>query len=131
MNEALPVNPVALREEVKSNYREVAREPDREYHFHTGRALARRLGYDSVLVEQCRTLRSNRSRGWQPFHSDLSSTAKGRYRPVDIEISSPYDTFGEARGEDEARLSEVYGYTFLAAEAARIEGSSTGTHRSL
>ncbi len=48
------------------------------------------------------------------FHSDLSSTAKGRYRPVDIEISSPYDTFGEARGEDKARLFEVYGYTFLA-----------------
>ena len=33
---------------------------------------------------------------------------------VDIEISPPYDTFGGARGEKNARRFEVYGYTFLA-----------------
>lgn len=33
---------------------------------------------------------------------------------VDIQVSQPYDTFGEARGEKKARLFEVYGYTFLA-----------------
>jgi len=33
---------------------------------------------------------------------------------VDIQISQPYDTFGEARGEKKARLFEVNGYTFLA-----------------
>jgi len=33
---------------------------------------------------------------------------------VDIEVSEPYDTFGKARGEKNARLFEVYGYTFLA-----------------
>jgi hypothetical protein len=33
---------------------------------------------------------------------------------VDIRISQPYDTFGEARGEKKARLFDVYGYTFLA-----------------
>jgi hypothetical protein len=33
---------------------------------------------------------------------------------VDIQISQPYDTFGEARGEKNARLFQVYGYTFLA-----------------
>jgi putative intracellular protease/amidase len=32
----------------------------------------------------------------------------------DIQISQPYDTFGEARGEKKARLFDVYGYTFLA-----------------
>jgi hypothetical protein len=31
----------------------------------------------------------------------------------DIQISQPYDTFGEARGEKKARLFDVYGYTFL------------------
>jgi len=31
-----------------------------------------------------------------------------------IKISSPYDTFGEARGEQKARLFDVYGYTFHA-----------------
>jgi hypothetical protein len=37
---------------------------------------------------------------------------------VGIEISPPYDTFGEARGEPNARRFEVYGYTFLAHKPA-------------
>ena len=44
------VDPVALREEVKNKYREVACNPHGEYHFHTGRRLARRLGYDNAMV---------------------------------------------------------------------------------
>lgn len=44
------VDPVALREEVKGKYREVAINPHGEYHFHTGRRLARHLGYDEALV---------------------------------------------------------------------------------
>ena len=51
MNTELPVDPVALREEVKSKYRDVARNPNGEHHFHTGRPLARRLGYDAALVD--------------------------------------------------------------------------------
>ena len=47
----LAVDPVVLREEVKSKYRDVAINPSGEYHFHTGRPLARRLGYDSRLVD--------------------------------------------------------------------------------
>ena len=39
-----------LREQVKSKYREVATDPAGEHHFHTGRFLARRLGYDDALV---------------------------------------------------------------------------------
>jgi arsenite methyltransferase len=34
-----------LEERVKHMYEEVAREPEREFHFETGRALAERLGY--------------------------------------------------------------------------------------
>ena len=41
----------ALREEVKSKYREVAVDPGGEYHFHTGRYLAARLGYDAEVVD--------------------------------------------------------------------------------
>jgi len=33
---------------------------------------------------------------------------------VDVQISPPYDTFGEAPGEKKARLFSVYGYTFQA-----------------
>ncbi len=51
MSAELPVDPVTLREEVKSKYREVAVDPHGAYHFHTGRRLARRLGYDSVVVD--------------------------------------------------------------------------------
>lgn len=52
MSTELPVDPAALREEVKSKYREVADDPHGEFHFHTGRRLAKRLGYDSAVVDR-------------------------------------------------------------------------------
>jgi SAM-dependent methyltransferase len=51
MSEKLAVDPIFLREEVKSKYRDVASNPTGEYHFHTGRPLAKRLGYDPALVD--------------------------------------------------------------------------------
>lgn len=48
--EVLAVDPSALREEVKNKYRDVANNPHGEYHFHTGRPLAQRLGYDTTVV---------------------------------------------------------------------------------
>ena len=51
MTDPLPVDSSALREEVKIKYREVATEPNRQYHFHTGRPLTRRLGYDAAAVD--------------------------------------------------------------------------------
>src|SRR5580704_185315 len=50
MSDALPVDPGALREEVKTKYRAVAVDPHGGYHFHTGRPLAKRLGYDDAVV---------------------------------------------------------------------------------
>ena len=50
MSEALPVDTVALRDEVKAKYRDVAVNPHGTFHFHTGRPLARRLGYDESVV---------------------------------------------------------------------------------
>jgi SAM-dependent methyltransferase len=52
MSDGLPVDAIALRDEVKSKYREVAVNPRGSYHFHTGRPLARRLGYDETVVAQ-------------------------------------------------------------------------------
>ena len=46
-----PVDAEALREEVKAKYREVAIEPDGDFHFHTGRPLADRLDYDRAIVD--------------------------------------------------------------------------------
>lgn len=48
---SLSVDPLKLREEVKKKYREVALDPGGEHHFHTGRALARHLGYDERMLE--------------------------------------------------------------------------------
>ena len=51
MKPELPVDPGLLREEVMSKYREVATNPHGQYHFHTGRPLAARLGYDTTAVD--------------------------------------------------------------------------------
>jgi SAM-dependent methyltransferase len=51
MSSETPVDPVALREEVKSKYREVAENPHGSFHFHTGRRLARKLDYDMNVVD--------------------------------------------------------------------------------
>jgi arsenite methyltransferase len=45
------VDAEALRAEVQRKYREVATDPTGEHHFHTGRPLARRLGYPSEVVD--------------------------------------------------------------------------------
>jgi arsenite methyltransferase len=50
MTKDLLVDPDALREQVRVKYREVAADPGASFHFHTGRALARRLGYDTDAV---------------------------------------------------------------------------------
>lgn len=47
----LLVEPDELRRQVRDKYREVATEPQRSFHFHTGRALAARLGYDPSKVD--------------------------------------------------------------------------------
>src|SRR4051812_18782478 len=49
-SEELLVDPGALREQVMDKYREVAADPGGSFHFHTGRALAARLGYDDAVV---------------------------------------------------------------------------------
>jgi SAM-dependent methyltransferase len=46
------VDPEDLREQVRLKYRAVATAPEQPYHFHTGRPLAQRLGYDPALVDE-------------------------------------------------------------------------------
>jgi len=46
----LLVDPETLREQVREKYREVAVDPGASFHFHTGRPLARRLGYQDEAV---------------------------------------------------------------------------------
>ena len=49
-NEPL-VNVETLRRQVQDKYRDVALDPHGDHHFHTGRALAARLGYDQTTVD--------------------------------------------------------------------------------
>lgn len=54
MTQAVPVPEVdleALRCEIQKEYADVADDPGRGYHFHTGRPHALRLGYDETLVD--------------------------------------------------------------------------------
>jgi arsenite methyltransferase len=51
MRQDLLVDPVALREQVREKYRQVADDPKATFHFHTGRPLATRLGYDRTRVD--------------------------------------------------------------------------------
>ena len=46
------VDVATLRAEVQAKYREVAQDPTGDYHFHTGRAHARRLGYPPSPLDQ-------------------------------------------------------------------------------
>ena len=45
------VDELELRGEVRDRYAQVAVDPDGEFHFHTGRPLAARLGYDKAVVD--------------------------------------------------------------------------------
>jgi SAM-dependent methyltransferase len=49
--QGVPVDVDQLRAEVQAKYRAVADAPDAEYHFHTGRRLAAKLGYDQRVVD--------------------------------------------------------------------------------
>jgi arsenite methyltransferase len=91
MSKELAVDPVLLREEVKSKYREVAINPCGEYHFHTGRPLARRLGYDPALIDSMPDAAVESFAGVaNPF--SLRSLAQGE-RVVDAGSGGGFDCF--------------------------------------
>ena len=51
MPDTISVDPDALRADVRVKYREVALDPNGDFHFHTGRPLAALLGYPSEVVD--------------------------------------------------------------------------------
>jgi arsenite methyltransferase len=84
------VDSVALREEVKSKYREVARDPNGQFHFHTGRYLARRLGYDEEFVQSLPDVAVESFAGVaNPFA--LRKLSKGE-RVVDVGSGAGFDS---------------------------------------
>jgi arsenite methyltransferase len=87
----IAVDAAALREEVKSKYREVATDPHGTYHFHTGRYLARRLGYDDEFVKSLPDAAVESFAGVaSPFA--LRTLSKGE-RVVDVGSGAGFDSF--------------------------------------
>jgi arsenite methyltransferase len=86
-----PVDPAALREQVREKYREVASDPGRPFHFHTGRRLAALLGYDSDAVAALpdRAVESFAGVG-NPFA--LRALRRGE-RVVDVGSGAGFDSF--------------------------------------
>jgi SAM-dependent methyltransferase len=91
MAEELTVDVESLREQVREKYREVAVEPGAEYHFHTGRPLARKLGYPTTIVDSLpdRAVESFAGVG-NPF--SLRTVASGE-RVVDVGSGAGFDSF--------------------------------------
>jgi len=86
---AVDVN--ALREEVKNKYREVATDPHGKHHFHTGRYLAKHLGYDEDFVASLPDAAVESFAGVaNPF--SLQPLAKGE-RVVDVGSGGGFDSF--------------------------------------
>jgi arsenite methyltransferase len=81
----------ALRDQVREKYRAVATDPAGPFHFHTGRELARRLGYDDDAVSALPDRAVESFAGVaNPFQ--LRRPAPGE-RVVDIGSGAGFDSF--------------------------------------
>jgi arsenite methyltransferase len=80
-----------LEQRVKHMYEEVARDPDREFHFETGRALAERLGYPAAELDRIPAQAIDSFAGVGHF-LDLAAIAPGD-AVLDLGSGSGMDSF--------------------------------------
>jgi SAM-dependent methyltransferase len=122
MAEDLLVDPEALREQVRDKYREVAVDPRAAFHFHTGRALAARLGYDPAAVDALpeRAVESFAGVG-NPF--SLRRLVAGE-RVVDVGSGAGFDSF-IAAGQV-GRSGQVVGVDMTAEMLSKSRQTASG-----
>jgi len=84
-----------LRQEIRREYAEVARQPDKGFHFHTGRRLAELLGYEAAELDAipASAVESLAGTG-NPFRLDPLALGE---RVVDVGCGAGFDTFIAAR----------------------------------
>jgi arsenite methyltransferase len=80
-----------LRDQVRDKYRAVATDPQATYHFHTGRPLAARLGYDPTILQRLPDAAVESFAGvGNPFSLRPLRTGE---RIVDVGSGAGFDTF--------------------------------------
>lgn len=80
-----------LRKEVQKKYREVAENPEGDYHFHTGRSHAIRLGYPAAVLAQLPEEACEAFAGMaNPFHWEAPRSGE---RVVDLGSGAGMDSF--------------------------------------
>ena len=91
MSDDVMVDARALREQVREKYREVALDPSRTFHFHTGRGLAARCGYEAAAVGALP------ERAVESFAGLANPFSLGRLQPrervVDVGSGAGFDSF--------------------------------------
>lgn len=104
-----------LEQRVKEMYREVAEEPEKEFHFETGRALAERLGYPSEELDAV-PASSIESFAGVGYYFDLAAITAGE-TIVDLGSGSGMDSFIAARQTGES--GRVIGIDMTEAQLAK------------
>jgi len=112
-----------LRRAISDEYRAVAEEPGKGFHFHTGRPLARRLGYNDRWLEGIpeAAIESFAGTG-NPF--SLGEIGPG-CRVVDVGCGAGIDSFIAAR--QAGPQGHVIGVDMTAEMIAKAEAAAAGT----
>jgi SAM-dependent methyltransferase len=121
ISETCALDPERLRAAIREEYSEVAHEPERGFHFHTGRSLAQRLGYlEEWLAAMPPAAVESFAGTGNPF---ALGALKGGERIVDVGSGSGLDSLIAARMV--APLGRVVGIDMTPAMIEKAERAAS------